>query len=150
MPFHLRTDVTFSDGTPLTADASSVTVSGLSERFTYTCTVSGSLTDAGTAESEVTDWTIFDADGKDVTASFTGVTTEKGTLTVNKATATVSTGSASKPYDGTPLTKDEAPITGLVSGDTATVTANGTITDVTADGVTNTYSIAWGDTNPDN
>ena len=96
----------------------------------------------------MTDWTIFDADGKNVTASFTGVTTAKGTLTVNKATATVSTGSASKPYDGTPLTKDEASITGLASGDTATVTADGTITDVGE--VSNTYDIAWGDTNPDN
>ena len=54
---------------------------------------------------------------------------------------TVTTGSASKAYDGTALTKAEASITGLVPDETATVTATGSITDVgTAD---NTYTIAW-------
>ncbi|MBR0464248.1 MAG: FecR domain-containing protein [Clostridia bacterium] len=71
-----------------------------------------------------------------------------GTLTVTPAALTVSTGSASKPYDGTPLTSDEASIRGLVGGETARVSATGTITDVGTAG--NTYSISWGDTNPEN
>ena len=64
------------------------------------------------------------------------------TLTVTPKDATVKTGSATKTYDGTALTNDQASIEGLVTGDTATVTANGTQTEVGSS--KNGYSIAWG------
>ena len=75
----------------------------------------------------------------------------EGKLSITPALVTVTTGSASKPYDGntllgsTALIEGEdvaAMITGLVEGETATVTATGTITEV---GTTpNTYDIVWG------
>ena len=71
-----------------------------------------------------------------------------GTLKVTPAEATVTTGSASKAYDGVPLTRDEASITGLALGETATVTATGSITDIGT--AQNTYTIDWGSTNADN
>ncbi len=140
------------DGTPLTADGTGekkVTAVGLPEGFTVEATASGSQTNAGSSANTVNDgYVIKNKTGDDVTNYYTNISKEDGTLTVNPASVTVTTGSASKPYDATPLTKDEASITGLVNGETATVTATGTITDPgTAD---NTYSIDWGTTNKDN
>ena len=71
-----------------------------------------------------------------------------GRLQILPAKATVTTGSNEKTYDGAPLTKDEASITGLVGEDSAVVTATGSRTPV---GVSsNTYSIDWGSTNSNN
>ena len=64
-----------------------------------------------------------------------------GRLEIKPKAVTVSTGSASKPYDGTPLTKDEASITGLVNGESVTLNATGTITEVGS--TENIYSITW-------
>lgn len=70
------------------------------------------------------------------------------TMTINPAKVTVTTGSADKTYDAEPLTCEEATITGLVGGDTATIKATGSITDAgTAD---NTYTIDWGTADPGN
>ena len=63
------------------------------------------------------------------------------TYQITPAEYTVTTGSAEKVYDGTPLTKDEATINGLVNGETATVTATGTITNVGS--TENTYTLTW-------
>ena len=71
-----------------------------------------------------------------------------GRLQINPAPVTIATGSASKPYDGTALTKDEASITGLVNGEAATVTATGSQTAVGSSD--NTYSIDWGTTKASN
>ena len=128
------------NGTALTGD--SVTAAGIPAGFTYEASAAGSQTDAGNSESTVSAYKILNADGKDVTGAFTNIRTEKGTLTVTPAPAAVTTGSAVKEYDGTPLTSAEASITGLVNGETAAVTATGSITEV---GTTeNTYSIEWG------
>ena len=69
------------------------------------------------------------------------VSEDLGTLTVTPASVTVTTGSASKAYDGTPLTNSEAYISGLVNGESATVTATGSITEVGS--TENSYSISW-------
>ncbi|MBR2729293.1 MAG: hypothetical protein IKD92_05435, partial [Lachnospiraceae bacterium] len=139
------------DGTPLTGSsavtiksetAETLQISSLPDGFSFHADVSGSQTDAGSSEYEITSFQVLNAEGEDVTENFSNISTEKGTLTVEPAKATVTTGSASKSYDGTPLTSTEASITGLVNGETATVTATGTITEVgTAE---NTYSITWG------
>ena len=71
-----------------------------------------------------------------------------GRLEIKKAPLTITTGSAEKQYDGTPLTNEEVTITGLVNGETATVTATGSQTIVGTS--SNTYSIEWGTTNPNN
>ena len=73
-----------------------------------------------------------------------------GTLTVLPASLTISTGSASKAYDGEPLTCQTADVQGLAAYDVGkvTVTANGTITDVGT--AVNTYAIDWGTVNSEN
>ncbi len=133
------------DGTALTSGG--VTAEGLPAGFTFEAAASGAQTDAGTGDNEVTSYKIL-KDGSDVTAGFTGITTENGTLKVTPATATVTTGSGSKMYDGAPLTRAEASISGLAGGETAAVTATGSQTDV-GTGV-NTYSIEWGTAKADN
>ncbi len=67
---------------------------------------------------------------------------ELGTLTVTAAPLTVMTGSAEKEFDGEALTDSEASLTGLVNGETATVTATGSRTEEGTSA--NTYSISWG------
>ncbi len=84
---------------------------------------------------------------KDVTDNY-AITVKAGTLTINPAAVTITAGSASKAYDGTPLTKDEASIEGLVNSETATVKATGSQTSVGSS--SNTYSIDWGTTKKDN
>ena len=126
------------DGSALTA--AEVTASGLPEGFTYEASASGSQTDAGESANVVNDgYKFFDKDGNDKTANFTNVAKVNGKLTVNPAAVTITTGSASKAYDGTALTKDEAGIEGLVAGESVTLSATGTITEV--GDTQNTYSI---------
>ena len=69
-------------------------------------------------------------------------------VTILPASLSISTGSASKPYDGTALTLDDVSVSGLIDGDSITVTATGTITEVGS--TENTYEIDWGEVNPDN
>ena len=135
------------DGDALTN--SSVTAHGLPEGFTVEATASGSQTDAGESANVVNDgYIIKNASGEDKTANFTNIRKVDGKLTVTKATVTVTTGSAGKAYDGTALTSGEASIAGLVTGETAAVTATGSQTEVGSSA--NSYSINWGSTNQDN
>ena len=70
------------------------------------------------------------------------------TLTITPALLTVTTGSASKVYDGEALQNSEASITGLVGGETATVSATGIQVGIGSS--TNGYTIDWGSANPAN
>ncbi|MBQ1312087.1 MAG: FecR domain-containing protein, partial [Blautia sp.] len=134
------------DGMPVRAEA--VEISGLPEGFTYVTTAGEGQKGAGTSESSLSGYKILNADGEDVTANFSNISTEAGTVTVHPAPVTITTGSASKMYDGTPLTCEEVSVTGLVDGETAAVTAAGSITEV---GTTeNTCTIDWGETDPSN
>ena len=105
-------------------------------------TATGSVTDAVSVDNtyEIA-WGTAKADNYEITEKL-------GKLTVSKATVKIETGSAEKDYDGTALTNATAKITGLVSGETATVTATGTITD--ADTTDNIYEIEWGTAKADN
>ena len=116
--------------------------SGLAVDESIKVTPTGRQTDVGTSINTYTiDWGTADRSNYEVSEDL-------GTLTVTPASATITTGSAEKPYDGTPLTNSEASISGLVAGETATVTATGTITEV---GTTvNTYTIDWGTAAPGN
>ena len=76
------------DGTPLSE--STVTASGLPEGFTVSAAAAGSITNAGQAENVVSDgYVIKNAAGKDVTACFTNVKKENGTLTIKPAKITI-------------------------------------------------------------
>ena len=105
-------------------------------------TATGSQTNVGTSTNTYTiDWGSANRSNYEVGEDL-------GTLTVTPASATVSTGSAEKTYDGTPLTNSEASISGLVNGETATVTATGSITKEGS--AENSYSISWGSADPGN
>ncbi|MER2025891.1 MAG: FecR domain-containing protein, partial [Lachnospiraceae bacterium] len=105
-------------------------------------TATGTQTDVGKSFNTYTiDW-------GDANRNNYEVGEDLGTLTVTAASATVTTGSAEKAYDGTPLTNPEASISGLVNGETATVTATGTITEVGS--TENTYTVDWGTASPSN
>ena len=98
-------------------------------------TATGSQTDVGTSVNTYTiDWGTADRSNYEVGEDL-------GTLTVTPASATITTGSAEKEYDGSPLTNSEASISGLVGGETATVTAVGSITETGS--AENTYTISW-------
>ncbi len=67
-------------------------------------------------------WTIKDAEGNDVSGQFS-VTTKPGKLTIAPKEVTITSGSDTKTYDGTALTKNEASVTagGFVKGEDAGV-----------------------------
>ena len=71
-----------------------------------------------------------------------------GTLTINKAPLTITTPSGTKVYDGTPITRPNGTVTGLVNGETATVTGTGSQTAVGSS--QNGYTINWGTAKPGN
>ena len=104
--------------------------------FTGNAVVSG--TDANTYAMG-----LASSEFENTSVNFTNVlfTVEDGGLTIEKKSVTVMTGSASKEYDGRPLTNDEASIAGLVGGEVATVMATGSRTEIGSGD--NTYSISW-------
>jgi hypothetical protein len=114
---------------------------GIPEGFSVSITASGLQTDAGESDIKIESFIIYNSRNEDVTSHFTNITTEIGKLIITPAPLTVQTGSASKTYDGTPLTNPEAYVTGLVNEETATVTATGSQTD--AGESENTFEIKW-------
>ena len=97
---------------------------GLKKGADATVKATGTITHAGSTKNTYEiDW--GDTDPNDYT-----ITEDFGTLTVEKAVLWVRTGYDYKEYDGTPLTCDEAELDGLQNGETAWVTATGTITDI--------------------
>ncbi len=145
------------DGTPLTADGTGekkVTATGLPEGFTVEATATGSITNVEdnpkadadgtiTGNNVVNDgWIIRDASGEDKTANFPKVAKVAGVLKITPKVLTVTTGSDSKEYDGTALTKSEASITGFAANETATIKATGSQIEV--GNSQNTYEITWG------
>ena len=142
------------DGTPLdvsgfenlefTVDGQKYTVSGLTASKTGTNVIdSGAVEVTGTA-------VVKDANDIDVTSQF-NVNTVNGLLTINPRNVTLTSGSASKQYDGTPLTKDEVKVTGdgFADGEGATYDVTGAITNVAdnkANNNTFTYTLNEGTT----
>ena len=99
----------FYDGTPLTRQGD-ILVYGLPEQFRIDAAAGGSQTDAGTSVNAIEKYAIYNGLGEDVTSHFTNVEKVWGTLTVDPAPLTIWTGSASKYYDGKPLTNPDAGI----------------------------------------
>lgn len=100
------------DGTALAESGYTVTKPQGFEKFEVKAVVSGSITDAGTADNTVDSYTITDPSGTDVTGNFTNVTKGNGTLKVNPRKVTLTSATDSKIYDGTPLTNDKVTVTG--------------------------------------
>ena len=95
--------------------------------FSGDATVKG--TDAGTYDME-----LKADDFKNTNSNFSNVkfVIEDGQLVIEKRTVKLTSASASKEYDGTPLTKKEVEVTGdgFVKGEGATYDVTGTITNV--------------------
>ena len=131
------------DGTALTNPE--VTAAGLPDGFTISATAEGSITNAGNIANEVQDgYQILDSNLQDVTDYFSNIKTVSGVLTVLKRALKITSGSDTKEYDGTPLTKtDGVTKEGLVSGETVPVSVTGSRTDVGSSA--NTFDVTWGD-----
>lgn len=88
------------------------------------------ITNAGTISTVVKQVIIRNADGKDVTDQFTGITKKDGKLEVTKRTVNMKSDSASKTFDGTPLTRPHVTVSGdgFVPGEVSDIRATGSIT----------------------
>ena len=101
--------------------------------------------DAGTYETKITDTAKVTKDGVDVTDKVI-VNVTKGKLTISKREVTLTSETASKPYDGIPLTKPEVTITnGFVKDEVTEVQATGSVTNVSEGEVTNTITYKTSD-----
>ncbi|MBQ3505526.1 MAG: transglutaminase domain-containing protein [Clostridia bacterium] len=125
------------DGTPLTCDEWGYDApenGGLvvGHDVESMMTITGSQTDADTSYNTF-EYDIVDENGESVKSNY-AVTVETGELTVLKRTLKFKTGSATKPYDGTPLTNAEYTyISGLMHEhklDTEKTYTIGTITEI--------------------
>lgn len=116
------------DGLPLVNHNFTYTLSQLRPGHTIRATVEGSVTLPGWDYSIVTDWVIHDAYGRDVTENYK-VATRKGVLRVHRAShpLTLTAASASKTFDGLPLTDGgyAYDLAGLMPGDRLEATVAG-------------------------
>jgi uncharacterized repeat protein (TIGR02543 family) len=117
------------DGTELTNAGWELTSGTLATGDSLEVTVAGSITDAGTAANAVTLVKIMRGT-TDVTEYYK-IDKVNGQLQITKRPVTLTSASASKIYDGAPLTKPEVTITGegFVAGE-ATASATGSVTKV--------------------
>ena len=118
--------------TEFTVNGKKYTVSGLTSKAEGTDSGEYETTIEGTA-------VVKDADGNDVTKQF-NVKTKVGKLSITKRAVKMTSATASKPYDGTALTKHEVTVTGdgFVKGEVNDIKATGSIT--TVGKVTNTIT----------
>ena len=101
--------------------------------------------DADTYETKITGTAKVTKDGVDVTDKVI-VNVTKGKLTISKREVTLTSETASKPYDGTPLTKPEVTIIGgFVKDEVKEVKATGSVTNVSEGEVTNTITYKTSD-----
>ena len=101
--------------------------------------------DADTYETKITGTAKVTKDGVDVTDKVI-VNVTKGKLTISKREVTLTSETASKPYDGTPLTKPEVTIIGgFVKDEVTEVQATGSVTNVSEGEVTNTITYKTSD-----
>ena len=129
-----KQSVTGFKKTEFTVNGKKYTVSGLTSKAEGTD--SGDYTTAieGTA-------VVKDADENDVTKQF-NVKTKVGKLSITKRAVKMTSATASKPYDGTALTKHEVTVTGdgFVKGEVSDIKATGLVTTVSEGEVTNTIT----------
>ncbi len=81
--------------------------------------------------------------------SYSDVTANVGTLSIEKATVSLSSETASKPYDGTALTKPTVTVSGegktIFEAEVSGITATGSVTTVAEGEVTNTITYTPGE-----
>ena len=135
------------DGTPLTDGGFSFTEGVLVTGDVLTAVVEGSATNVGDeGKNVVKSYKVMRGD-VDVTGNYTFGNSIDGKLTINKRTVTLTSETASKEYDGTPLTKPEVAVTGdgFVAGEVTDVKATGSVTFVHEGEVTNAITYTTGE-----
>ena len=140
------------DGTALTDSGYTYTEGVLAEGDVLTATVEGSITNFGNADNVVTGYKVT-RNGVDVTDNYNFGESGKGTLTIKKRTVTLTSETASKVYDGTPLTRPDVTVAGdgFVEGEATDIRATGSILNAVDSPVTNTITFTPGaDFNADN
>ena len=134
------------DGTPLTDGGFTFTEGVLVKGDELTAVVEGSATNVGDeGKNVVKSYKVMRGD-VDVTGNYTFGNSIDGKLTINKRTVTLTSETASKPYDGTPLTKPDVTVggDGFVTGEVTDVKATGSVTFVHEGEVTNAITFTEG------
>ena len=135
------------DGTPLTDIGFTFTEGVLKNGDVLTAVVEGSATNVGDeGKNVVKSYKVMRGD-VDVTGNYTFGNSIDGKLTINKRTVTLTSETASKEYDGTPLTEPEVAVTGdgFVTGEVTDVKATGSVTFVHEGEVTNAITFTRGE-----
>lgn len=114
------------DGLPLTAPAVSESGDSFVEGEVSNIRATGTITKVGSTTNTIA----FDAGTEFKEGNYT-ITKKEGTLTIRKYSDTIKVvaGSASKTYDGTPLTDTNIEVTGLIPVFTLKANVSGAITD---------------------
>ncbi len=118
------------DGTPLKSERYSFSSGSLIPGDILSAIFSGSITEAGTAQSNITSWTVKRS-GVDVSKNYE-ILLEAGNLTVTKRKVSVKTGSRTAVYSGNALSEPSYTILSgsIVSNEKVVVSASASITDV--------------------
>ena len=134
------------DGTPLTDNGFDYTQGVLADGDELTAVVEGSATNVGDEGRNVVKSYVVKRGETDVTKNYTFGNSIDGKLTINKRTVTLKSETASKEYDGTPLTKPVVTVggDGFVDGEVTDVKATGSVTFVHEGEVTNAITYTEG------
>ena len=135
------------DGTPLTNSGFSCTEGVLVSGDVLTAVVEGSATNVGDEGKNVVKSYKVTRGGADVTGNYTFTDSVDGKLTILPRTVTLTSETASKEYDGAPLTRPDVSVTGdgFVSGEVTGITATGSVTYVSDGTVENTITYTTGE-----
>lgn len=120
------------DGIALTNSGYTYTSGVLASGDVLEAVVSGEQLNVGSGDNKVISYKVT-RNGQDVTGNYTFDESQNGVLEVTKRTITLTSASATKVYDGMPLTTSgdvKVSGDGFVSGEGASYKATGTITDV--------------------
>lgn len=111
-----------------------------------TAVVEGSATNVGDEGKNVVKSYKVMRGGADVTGNYTFTDSVDGKLTILPRTVTLTSETASKEYNGTPLTRPDVSVTGdgFVSGEVTGITATGSVTYVSDGTVENTITYTTG------
>ena len=134
------------DGTPLTNNG--YTHAGvLADGDELTAVVKGSATNVGDEGKNVVMSYVVKRGDVDVTGNYTFGNSIDGKLTINKRTVNLTSETASKEYDGKPLTKPVVTVTGngFVTGEVSDIKATGSATFVDDGKVTNAITYTEGE-----
>lgn len=119
------------DGTALKDSGYTYTSGVLVSGDVLEAVVSGEQLNVGSGDNKVISYKVT-RNGQDVTGNYTFGKSQNGVLEVTKRTITLTSASATKVYDGMPLTSGEVTVTGdgFVAGEGASYNVTGTITNV--------------------